>query len=356
MCSGNSGKIFRKLIPKSFNFHIEIKSTSMGLKNTVKPTKKKLIFLVGFLFIGMVLLFSGGKKERVVQISPVPADSVLVKKHLVALTQTAQFRNHKNIDQLNTVADYIHQTFSTYADSTAFQEYTVNGQVYKNVICSFGTGNSKRIIIGAHYDVCGDQQGADDNATGVTALLELARMLQNQKLKYRVDLVAYTLEEPPYFRTENMGSYVHTKYLKDNNINVYGMASVEMIGYFKDEKGSQDFPIGALSWIYGDKGDFITLVKKFSGAGPFVGNFIDRFKGSNQIKAETFPAPKFVVGVDYSDHLNYWEFDFPALMITDTSFFRNKNYHKTTDTLETLDTKRMTKVIDAIFLSIIHLK
>ncbi|MGH1520216.1 M28 family peptidase [Chryseobacterium sp. JK1] len=197
---------------------------------------------------------------------------------------------------------------------------------------------------------------ADDNATGVTAILELSRMLKEQKLNYRIDLVAYTLEEPPYFRTENMGSYIHAKYLKDQNINVYGMASVEMIGYFQDENESQHFPAGILSWIYGDRGDFITLVKKFSGAGPFVNDFIDHFKNSKQIKTETFAAPKFVGGVDYSDHLNYWKFDIPALMITDTSFFRNKNYHEVTDTLETLDIARMTKVIDAIFLSIIHLK
>lgn len=327
----------------------------MRFKNNIKPTKKKLILFVGFLCIA-IFLWAVKEKNRPIQKSPVPANIEQVKKHLTALTQTPKFRNHKNVDQLNEIGEYIHQNFKTYADSTGFQEYKVDGQVYKNVICSFGTENSKRIIIGAHYDVCGDQQGADDNATGVTALLELARMFKGQKLNYRVDLVAYTLEEPPHFRTENMGSFIHAKYLKDNKIDVYGMASVEMIGYFKDEKGSQDFPVGILSWIYGDKGDFITLVKKFSGAGPFVGNFVDHFKDSNQIKTATFPAPKFVGGVDYSDHLNYWKFDFPALMITDTSFFRNKNYHQSTDTLETLDIKRMTKVIDAIFLSIIHFK
>lgn len=327
----------------------------MRFKNNIKPTKKKLILFVGFLCIA-IFLWVVKEKNRPIQKSPVPANIEQVKKHLTALTQTPKFRNHKNVDQLNEIAEYIHQNFKTYADSTGFQEYQVDGQIYKNVICSFGTENSKRIIIGAHYDVCGDQQGADDNATGVTALLELARMFKGQKLNYRVDLVAYTLEEPPHFRTENMGSFIHAKYLKDNKIDVYGMASVEMIGYFKDEKGSQDFPVGILSWIYGDKGDFITLVKRFSGAGPFVGNFIDHFKDSNQIKTAIFPAPKFVGGVDYSDHLNYWKFNFPALMITDTSFFRNKNYHQSTDTLETLDTKRMTKVIDAIFLSIIHLK
>lgn len=328
----------------------------MRVKNITKPAKRKLILLAGLFFLAVFFLFTSGKEDKPVKKSPVPADTEQVIKHLTALTQTPEFRNHKNINQLNAVADYIHQAFKMNSDSTGFQEYQVDGQIYKNVICSFGTENSKRIIIGAHYDVCGDQQGADDNATGVTALLELSRMFKGQKLNYRIDLVAYTLEEPPYFRTENMGSYIHAKYLKDNKIEVYGMASVEMIGYFKDEKRSQDFPVGVLSWIYGNKGDFITLVKKFSGAGPFVRNFIDHFKDSNQIKTETFPAPGFVKGVDFSDHLNYWKFDFPALMITDTSFFRNKNYHQTTDTLETLDIKRMTKVIDAIFLSIIHLK
>ncbi|WP_253297061.1 M28 family peptidase [Chryseobacterium sp. PCH239] len=204
----------------------------MNLKNIIKPTRKKLFLLVGlFIIAGAFLLASG--KNKSIQSSKTVADTALVKEHLTALTQTAQFRNHKNIDQLSHIADYIHQTFAPYGDSTAFQEYKVDGKIYKNVITSFGTENTKRIIIGAHYDVCGDQQGADDNATGVTALLELARMLKGQKLKYRVDLVAYTLEEPPYFRTENMGSYIHAKYLKDNKIDVYGMASVEMIGYFR---------------------------------------------------------------------------------------------------------------------------
>lgn len=328
----------------------------MNFKNKIKPAKKKIILFVGLLFMGALLLSLVRREKPIIQKSMNTADIEKVKEHLTILTQTPQFRNHKNMDQLNAVADYIHQTFKTYSDSTEFQEYNVEGKTYKNVICSFGTENSKRIIIGAHYDVCGDQQGADDNATGVTALLELSRMLKGQKLNYRIDLVAYTLEEPPYFRTENMGSYIHAKSLKDKNIDVYGMASVEMIGYFKDEKNSQNFPVGILSWIYGNKGDFITLVRKLTGAGPFVNNFIDNFKNLEQIKTETFPAPKFVDGVDYSDHMNYWKFDFPALMITDTSFFRNKNYHEPTDTLETLDIPRMTKVIDGIFLSIIHLQ
>ncbi len=181
------------------------------------------------------------------------SDTTIIKSHLKAITKSEGYRNHQNIQELNRVADYIHQVFNQYADSAWFQEFSVNGKVYKNVICSFGTKHSERMIIGAHYDVCGRQEGADDNASGVVGLLELARMLEHQQLNKRVDLVAYTLEEPPYFRTEYMGSYVHAKSLVDQGVDVYGMLSVEMIGYFKDEKKSQGYPVGILSWVYGNR-------------------------------------------------------------------------------------------------------
>jgi hypothetical protein len=222
------------------------------------------------------------------------------------------------------------------------------------VICSFGTENEKRIIVGAHYDVCGKQEGADDNASGVAGLLELARMLKGRKLKYRIDLVAYSLEEPPYFRTEFMGSYIHAKSLADSKTNVYGMISLEMIGYFKDEKKSQSYPIGLLSLFYGNKGNYITLVKKFS-AGKFTRKFCREFKSARTIRTKKFTAPPILPGIDFSDHLNYWRFGFSAMMITDTAFFRNKNYHEATDKMEILDIKRMAKVIDGVFASLIAL-
>lgn len=281
-------------------------------------------------------------------------DTLRIKSHLTSLTKTGKFRTYRNIEQLNRTAEYIKSVFSQYSDSVYFQEYTVNGQVYKNVICSFGIEHKKRIIVGAHYDVCGNQEGADDNASGVVGLLELSRLLVGKKLNQRIDLVAYTLEEPPFFRTDYMGSYIHAKSLLDKKIEVYGMISLEMIGFFKDEKRSQTYPIGLLSLIYGNKGNYITLVKKF-GAGHFTRKFCRKYKASKSIRTKKFTGPPALPGIDFSDHLNYWKMGFSALMLTDTSFYRNRNYHQTTDKMETLDVLRLAKVVDGVLASLIKM-
>lgn len=285
------------------------------------------------------------------QINAQYVDTISVKNHLINITKTNGFRTYSDTGLLNQTAHYIDAVFKKYSTQVYFQIFTVNGKQYKNVICSFGTENKARIIVGAHYDVCGEQEGADDNASGVVGLLELAKLLQGKKLNNRIDLVAYTLEEPPYFRTENMGSYVHSKMLSDSAINVKGMVCLEMLGYFKDEKKTQDYPIGILSLFYGNKGNYITLVKKF-GAGKFARQFATKFKQTKSINSKKFKAPASLQGIDFSDHLNYWKFGFSALMITDTSFYRNQNYHHKTDILETLDLVRMAKVIDGVYLTL----
>ncbi|MFN5417130.1 MAG: M28 family peptidase [Flavobacteriia bacterium] len=283
------------------------------------------------------------------------SDTTLIQSHLKNITKQMGFRNYENLYLLNETAEYIQKDFLKYSDSVSFQKYKVGREEYKNVIASFGTENKKRIIIGAHYDVCGNQEGADDNASGTVGLLELARMLKGKKLNYRIDLVAYTLEEPPYFRTEYMGSYIHAKYLADNKIDVFGMVSLEMIGFFKDEKNTQEYPLNILKLIYGNKGNYITLVKKF-GSGKFSRAFSHQFKKSKKIRTKKFVGPKVLPGIDFSDHLNYWKFNFSALMLTDTAFYRNKNYHEKGDKMETLDINRMAKVIDGVLESVLGMK
>lgn len=282
-------------------------------------------------------------------------DSLLVKEHLKAITKTGDYRHHLNTEALDRTAKYISNIFEQYADTTFYQSYEVNGRTYSNVICRFGTHIDKPVmILGAHYDVCGNQEGADDNASGVVALLELARTIKSEELTRPLELVAYTLEEPPYFRTPYMGSNIHAQSLLDSDREVYGMAAIEMIGYFSDEKGSQQYPVKVMKVPYGTRGDFILLVKK-SGYGDFVKNFSREFKNAKTIETSNLKAPFDIEGIDFSDHLNYWNAGFDAMMITNSAFFRNKNYHQTTDTMETLDIQRMTLVIDAIHHAILNI-
>jgi hypothetical protein len=280
------------------------------------------------------------------------SDTAIIRSMLRTITKTDGYRTHQNIEQLNKTSELIRSVFLQYSTEVSIQEFpALKGKIYRNVICSFGTENTKRIIVGAHYDVCGDQEGADDNASGIVGLLELARLLKGQKLSYRIDLVAYSLEEPPYFETEFMGSYVHAKSMYDHKTEVVGMVCLEMIGYFTDAPKSQSYPIKFLSLFYGNKGNYITLVKKI-GQGKFSRKFCRYYKSSNVVRTKKFTGIAAIPGVDFSDHRSYWQFGYSALMITDSSFYRNKNYHENTDTLETLDLGKMAKVIDGVYLSL----
>lgn len=300
------------------------------------------------LIISLILFFTNELNARGV-------DTLSVKAHLSHIIDTKKPRNYMHMESLNFVANYIYSDFEKYADTVYFQPYVIEGVEYKNVICVFGSKNTETIVVGAHYDVCGNQDGADDNASGVVGLLELAKLLKGENLNYRIEIVAYTLEEPPYFRTEAMGSYIHAKSLAGNKTDVYGMFCLEMIGYFDDAKKSQDYPLGFLSMFYGNRGNYITLVNKFS-KGKFSRKFNRNFKNQKLVKTKKFVAPAKLPGIDFSDHLNYWMFGYSALMITDTAFYRNKNYHQNTDTLETLDLLRMSKVIESVFETLIVMK
>ena len=283
------------------------------------------------------------------------SDTTRIKNDLNIITKTSKPRNYINVETLDFVANYIYQELSKNCDTVYYQRYSVNGLEYKNVIGIIGIEKNDKLVVGAHYDVCGDQEGADDNASGVVGLLELSRLISKDDLDYQVELVAYTLEEPPFFRTDNMGSHIHAKSLKDNNIQIKGMVCLEMIGYFNDDKNSQDYPIGFLKLFFGSKGDFITIVQKF-GNGRFGRQIKRRMKKQNLIKTKSFKAPAKLPGIDFSDHLNYWRYGYGAVMITNTAFYRNKNYREQTDKMGTLDLKRMGLVIDEVFLTLKKLK
>src|SRR5947207_1374953 len=163
------------------------------------------------------------------------------------LSETFSPRDEGHPDNLDRVAAYVGKEFEQAKGIVSEQPYEVNGKTYRNVIAQFGPETKERIIIGAHYDTAGPRPGADDNASGVAGIIELAYLLGRSELPIRVELVAYTLEEPPYFHTKYMGSAVHAESLKKQGLMVRLMVSLEMIGYFTDAPNSQNFPISILN-------------------------------------------------------------------------------------------------------------
>jgi len=273
-----------------------------------------------------------------------------LRQHVITISDKIGGRPFNRLDRLDETADYIFERFSPYG-TPRFQDYEVQGQIYKNVILRLkGTANceSGLVVIGAHYDTQGDKPGADDNASGVAGVLELARAIKTHPLPCDVELAAYSLEEPPYFRTPNMGSHHHAQSLKTRDTPIALMISIEMIGYFSDEPNSQHYPVPAMSVSYGNRGDFIAIVGDLDNRAS-IRAVTRSFLQTDRIKTQAISAPSFVQGIDFSDHQNYLKFDYPAIMVTDTAFYRNANYHRPTDTHDTLDYEKMAAVTDSVY-------
>ncbi|MBL6989741.1 MAG: M28 family peptidase [Bacteriovoracaceae bacterium] len=285
-------------------------------------------------------------------------DQIQLKKHVDFLSQIKPPRNFNNLKSLERAARYIEKYWTGLGLTVRRQKFKVEGKEYFNVITRIGTDKSKPLmVIGAHYDVFGDFPGADDNASAVSGLLELSFHLKklDGKLDKNFELVAYSLEEPPFFRSENMGSWVHAKDLFDQQVKVKLMVCLEMIGYFTEAPDSQDYPAEfLLKWIYPSVGDFIVLV------GGIKEWFIMRklkalFMQHSSVNVESINAPATIPGIDFSDHLNYWKFGYPAIMVTDTSFYRNKNYHTEHDTSDTLNYPKMARVIKGVLAMVLKI-
>jgi len=308
-------------------------------------------FLVG---ISPLLLAVLGTVSCVTQpfVSPIDSadvtvDAAALERHVRALAVTVHPRSVDNLPNLDRAADYVLAELRATGAATSEQAVEADGRQFRNLIARFGPSTGPVIVIGAHYDSCGDTPGADDNASGVAGLIELARLLAQNPPKHAVELVAYTLEEPPYFRTESMGSLWHARELKRTGREVRLMLSLEMIGFYRDQPKSQAYPVSALKLLYPGEGNFIAIVSPlgdFSATRRVKG----LFQGASDLPAVSINAPRTLQGVDFSDHASYWHFDMPAMMITDTSFYRNRNYHETSDTPETLDYARMAKVVRAV--------
>lgn len=264
---------------------------------------------------------------------------------------------------LDRAADYIKAEFAAAGAVVSEQVYrfpemnrsnkSVEMGPFRNVIGVFGPETAERIVVGAHYDAYGPFPGADDNASGTAGLLELARLLGKSPPPMRVELVGYSTEEPPYFATPHMGSAMHATALKAAGVKVRAMISLEMIGYFSDEPGSQAYPAPLLKLYYPSRGNFITVVGNTNSRQ--LTRRVKKAMSAGRLPVYSITAPVFIPGIDYSDHASYWDVGYPAVMINNTAFYRNRFYHKPGDTADRLDYRRMAEVVDGALAAVLSL-
>jgi len=279
------------------------------------------------------------------------AEAGRLRRHVEFLTIAAAPRSSHHPESLDRAATYIYDEFSRTRARVREQAFTTEGHAWRNVIAAYGPDRGPLLVVGAHYDAFGGfgaNPGADDNASGTAGLLELARLLQNLPLDQRVELVAFTNEEPPFFASPWMGSAVHARSLRSTEVE--GMICLEMIGYFSER---QDWPHPFFRWLYPDRGDFIGVVGRWNDAA--LTRRVERaMRGGGRVPVLSFNGPR-ALAIDASDQRNYWDAGYPAVMITDTAFLRNPHYHSPGDTADTLDYERMAGVVDGVLNAVLHL-
>ena len=268
-----------------------------------------------------------------------------LRRTVAFLSQEVGPRSLGQPEKLDQAADRLLEEFKSLGYEVSVQTYSADGRSVRNVIAEKrGSSDPERVwIVGAHYDTVPETPGADDNASGVAVLLELARLRAQSPPACTFRFVAFTLEEPPHFKTGLMGSRVYAASLKERGEKIEGMICLESVGYYSDEPNSQDFPLFPLKWIYPDRGNFVTLVSNLH-SGRLANRIEKSFKKTSPLAMEVFAGPVAVTGTDWSDHDSFWRAGYRAVMLTDTAPFRNPNYHEPTDRIETLDFLKMTRL------------
>ena len=280
-------------------------------------------------------------------LSSIVVEPSKLEVHVRYLAEDCAPRHWRGREGLAKAGAYIEKELRDAGGRISEQVFEVRGKTYRNVIASFGPQSGPRIIVGAHYDACEPLPGADDNASGVAGLLELGRLLGAHPPAMRVELVAYTLEEPPFFRTQNMGSARHAQAVKVKGEAVRAMIALEMIGRFSDAPQSQAYPSFLISPLYPDRGNFIAVVGRLNDIG-LTRSVKRTMRGATSLPVVSINAPRWIPGLDFSDHHPYWDRGFPAVMVTDTAFYRNTDYHTAQDTPERLDYLRMAQVVQGV--------
>jgi Zn-dependent M28 family amino/carboxypeptidase len=271
-----------------------------------------------------------------------------IKAHVEMLAGTIGGRNAVKYDGLQKAVAYIEGQLASYAYHSVQQPFSVEGQTFQNIEVEHKGAEDAGsvVVIGAHYDTAGGLPGANDNGSGVAVGLELARALASHKFERTVRWVFFANEEPPYFQTGGMGSYVYAKRCRERGEKIAAMLSLETIGYYSDEPGSQSYPIGFHPG-YPNRGDYLGFVANLRSAG-LLRAALKSFRRSTSLPATGAAAPASIPGVGWSDQWSFWQFGYRALMLTDTAPYRYPYYHTAEDTPEKLDYDRLARAFTGI--------
>jgi Zn-dependent M28 family amino/carboxypeptidase len=285
---------------------------------------------------------------------PLTAEEAALAAALEKQIATIAAREHNvaHHGELEKVARHIEATLASFGYSVGRQEYLVSGRSVRNIDAVIeppaDNADPDVIVVGAHYDSALGTPGANDNGSGAAAVIELARLLRDldRTSRKRIRFVLFVNEEPPYFMTEAMGSLRYARALAERREKVVAMYSLETIGFYSSEPGSQHYP-APFGFLYPDRGDFIAFVGML-GSRPLLQETIRSFRAHTAFPSIGGVAPGFVPGIAWSDHWAFAEQGFQALMITDTAPFRYPHYHQPSDTPDKVDSEKLARVVKGI--------
>lgn len=280
---------------------------------------------------------------------PLEPEAVVLRDRLRAHVETLAGRiGERNLwrhEALTAAGQYVEASLRTLGLTVDSQSFTVDGRTVRNLEVE-RPGSSRAgeiVIVGAHYDSVLGSPGADDNVTGVAAVLEIARACASQRLPRTLRLVAFVNEEPPFYLGDDMGSLRYARRLREEGRDVVAMLSLETIGCYFDRPGSQEYPF-PFRFLYPDRGDFVAFVGN-TASRALVRRTVASFRRHAAFPSEGLAAPGWITGVGWSDHWSFWQQGYEAVMVTDTALFRYPHYHADTDRPDEVDYDRLARVV-----------
>jgi Zn-dependent M28 family amino/carboxypeptidase len=271
-----------------------------------------------------------------------------LERHVRALAADIGVRSDDEYAKVQRAAAYIEHELQALGYVVVTHEFSAEGRTYRNLEATLGgtTLRQEVVVVGAHYDSAEEAPGADDNASGVAAVLELARLFAGAPQARTVRFVLFPNEEPPWFATSDMGSRHYATEARARNDQIVAMLSIESIGYYDTEPGTQRYPF-PLNYAYPDVGDFIGFVSNLKSRA-LLHQAISAFRAHTRFPTQGAAAPAWVPGVWWSDHWSFWMEGYPAIMISDTAPYRNPFYHTSQDTPDRLDYDRTARVAEGL--------